>query len=86
MSIYFATLSFLVFLHKLASDCTYLIWSRGKSAGSVRSLVTRQFNGSFVLFALHEDGTLRVWDLLHRYRVLNHSLSTERELEGRSFS
>ncbi|KAG0622512.1 hypothetical protein M758_3G102700 [Ceratodon purpureus] len=55
--------------------------SRGKSAGSVRSLVTRQSNGSFVLFALHEDGTLRLWDLLHRHRVLNHPLSSERELE-----
>lgn len=55
--------------------------SRGKSAGSVRSLVTRQLNGSFVLFALHEDGTLRLWDLLHRHRVLNHPLSSERELE-----
>ncbi|XP_024389835.1 nuclear pore complex protein NUP160 isoform X1 [Physcomitrium patens] len=55
--------------------------SRGKSAGSVRSLVARLVNGSFFLFALHEDGTLRLWDLLHRYRVLNHPLSTERELE-----
>ncbi|CAM6030468.1 unnamed protein product [Sphagnum balticum] len=59
---------------------------RGKNAGPVKSLVVRSMNGSTGLFAFLEDGTLRVWDLLNRHRLLNCSLSSLPELEGRSLS
>jgi hypothetical protein len=39
-------------------------------------------NGATGLFAFLEDGTLRVWDLLNRHRLLNCSLSSLLELEG----
>jgi hypothetical protein len=76
---------FVIVILCLAYMC---LWSpsRGKNAGPVKSLVVRSMNGSTVLFAFLEDGTLRVWDLLTRHRLLNYSLSSLLELEGRSLS
>lgn len=56
--------------------------SRGKSATPVRSLITRDINGSSVVFVLHEDGTLRLWDILHRSRLLNYFLPSTPEFAG----
>lgn len=58
------------------------LWSRGKSATPVRSLITRQINGSSVVFVLHEDGTLRLWDILNRSRLLNYFLPSTPEFAG----
>jgi hypothetical protein len=72
---------FVIVILCLAYMC---LWSpsRGKNAGPVKSLVVRSMNGSTGLFAFLEDGTLRVWDLLNRHRLLNCSLSSLLELEG----
>eukprot|EP01018_Ginkgo_biloba_P012784 Gb_36286 [translate_table: standard] len=55
--------------------------ARGKTSGAIRSLVTSEAYGKRLLFALHCDGSLRLWDLVDRCRVLNHCLASP-ELTG----
>lgn len=48
---------------------------RGRTVGAVQDLVLVEVHGKKLLFALHVDGSLRVWDLLSRIRILNHTIS-----------
>ncbi|CAA7392045.1 unnamed protein product [Spirodela intermedia] len=46
--------------------------SRGRSICSVKDLTVSQLVSRKLVFVLHSDGTLRVWDLLNHSKVLNH--------------
>lgn len=48
--------------------------ARVKSAGPLQSLNMQLHKGRVLLFALHEDGTFRLWDLYDRSRLLNFNL------------
>lgn len=50
--------------------------ARGKTASEIRSLVTSDACGKRLLFALHGDGNLRIWDLVDRCRIFSHCLSS----------
>lgn len=50
--------------------------ARVKSAGPLQSLIMQLHKEKTLLFALHEDGTFRLWDLDDRSRLLNFSLYT----------
>ncbi|XP_020527451.1 nuclear pore complex protein NUP160 isoform X1 [Amborella trichopoda] len=54
---------------------------RGRRAGPVQSQVVADIYGRNLLFVLHTDGSLRVWDLIDRVKLLSHNLSLV-ELEG----
>ncbi|XP_057863623.2 nuclear pore complex protein NUP160 isoform X2 [Cryptomeria japonica] len=55
--------------------------SRGKTIGMIRSLVTSETHGKRLLFALHDDGNLRIWDLASRSRIFSHCLGSS-DLSG----
>lgn len=42
----------------------------------VQDLVISEFHGKRFVFALHLDGTLRVWDLACNSRVFSHTMGT----------
>lgn len=73
------------FMHELRDDVgigrLWSLVSRGKNAGPVQGLVISEYLGRNMLFAIHEDGYLRVWDLLTQSRILSHTISSE-ELTG----
>lgn len=48
---------------------------RVKPAGAVQDLVMRDVHGKKLVFALHSDGLLRVWDLFLHSRILSHTLN-----------
>ncbi|KAI3923172.1 hypothetical protein MKW92_020270 [Papaver armeniacum] len=49
--------------------------SRGRAVGPVQDMVISDVQGRSLIFALHADKTLRVWDLLGHTKVLHHTLS-----------
>ncbi|KAM3290886.1 nuclear pore complex protein isoform X2 [Capsicum chacoense] len=51
------------------------VLSRGRSIAAVHDLVISEFHQKKLLFVLHSDGSLRVWDLSNRSRIFSHSLS-----------
>ncbi|XP_042506201.1 nuclear pore complex protein NUP160 [Macadamia integrifolia] len=54
------------------------IWglmSRVRSTGAVQDLIISEVHGRKLLFVLHSDGSLRVWDLLSRVRLFNHTIT-----------
>lgn len=51
------------------------VLSRGRSNAAVQDLVISEFHQKKLLFVLHSDGNLRVWDLSNRSRIFSHSLS-----------
>ncbi|KAJ0985190.1 hypothetical protein J5N97_003546 [Dioscorea zingiberensis] len=57
------------------------LMSRGKVTGSVLDMVISQAWGKTLLFVVHSDGVLRIWDLVSHTRVLNHNISSH-ELAG----
>lgn len=57
------------------------IMSRAKVVGAVQDMLISQVCGRKLLFTLHLDGCLCVWDLASHARVLNHNISL-RELTG----
>lgn len=48
--------------------------SRGKMVGTVQDLVISELYGKKFVFALHLDGTLRIWDLASLSRVFSHNM------------
>lgn len=42
--------------------------------GTVQDLVISELHGKKYVFALHLDGTLRVWDLASHSRVFSHNM------------
>ncbi|MCD9560935.1 hypothetical protein HAX54_019798 [Datura stramonium] len=67
------------FVQELRDDAVLgRLWgvlSRGRSIAAVRDLVILDFHQKKLLFVLHSDGSLRVWDLSNRSRIFSHSLS-----------
>ncbi|MQL92399.1 hypothetical protein Taro_025019 [Colocasia esculenta] len=55
--------------------------SRGRTVAMVKDLLISQVCGRKLIFALHLDGTLRVWDLMNHTKVLNHNTIVQ-ELTG----
>ncbi|CAN4108263.1 unnamed protein product [Withania somnifera] len=51
------------------------VLSRGRSIAAVQDLTVSEFHQKKLLFVLHSDGSLRVWDLSNRSRIFTHSLS-----------
>ncbi|XP_057530266.1 nuclear pore complex protein NUP160 isoform X4 [Amaranthus tricolor] len=52
------------------------LMSRSRLSGSVSDLVVSDINGRKVVFVLHSDGTLRVWDVLRHGKLFGQSLSS----------
>ncbi|XP_043806897.1 nuclear pore complex protein NUP160 isoform X2 [Manihot esculenta] len=58
--------------------------SRGRMLGSMQDLVIQRLHGLKLLFGLHSDGTLQVWDLSYRAKLLSHTMSIPNS-EGATF-
>ncbi|KAK1571816.1 hypothetical protein Q3G72_023439 [Acer saccharum] len=73
------------FVHQLRDDSGigrfWGLMSRGKMAGAVKDLVISEVHGKKLLFVLHSDLTLRVWDLSSRTRIFSHTMASP-TLEG----
>ena len=54
---------------------------RTKSLGSVQDIDTATVNERELLFALHMDGSLRVWDISSHTKLLNYSVHSN-DFEG----
>ncbi|GAB4847402.1 hypothetical protein Ancab_026460 [Ancistrocladus abbreviatus] len=67
------------FMHELRDEATFSrLWgfmSRARTAGSVKDVVMSDVQGRKVVFVLHSDGTLRVWDLLGHGKIFSHSVN-----------
>ncbi|KAJ9153482.1 hypothetical protein P3X46_026915 [Hevea brasiliensis] len=67
------------FVYELRNDLGISrLWgfvSRVQMLGSVQDLVIQQLHGLKLLFGLHSDGTLQVWDLSYRGKILSHTMS-----------
>jgi nuclear pore complex protein Nup160 len=66
------------FVHELRDEAGIgRLWgliSRGKMVGTVQDLVISELYGKKFVFALHLDGTLRIWDLVSHSRVFSHNM------------
>ncbi|WCJ32291.1 SUPPRESSOR OF AUXIN RESISTANCE1 [Euphorbia peplus] len=49
--------------------------SRGRMIGAAQDLVIHEMHGQKVLFGLHSDGVLRVWDLSYCSKILSHAIN-----------
>jgi len=52
--------------------------------GAVQDLVISEAHGLKLLFVLHSDGMLRVWNLSFRSKILSHALGIPNS-EGNSY-
>lgn len=48
---------------------------RGRAVAAVQDLMIAEVHGRKLVFVLHSDGTLRVWDLLSGTRILSHTFA-----------
>ncbi|XP_058763135.1 nuclear pore complex protein NUP160-like isoform X2 [Vicia villosa] len=66
------------FVHELRDEAGIgRLWgliSRGKMVGTVQDLVISELYERKFVFALHLDGTLRIWDLASLSRVFSHNM------------
>ncbi|POO04174.1 Guanine nucleotide-binding protein, beta subunit [Trema orientale] len=66
-------------MHELRDDSGFgRLWgfvSRGRTVEAVQDLVVAKVYGKQLLFVLHSDGTLRVWDLSCRIKVFSHNMN-----------
>ncbi|GMY33051.1 nuclear pore complex protein NUP160 isoform X1 [Fagus crenata] len=73
------------FVHELRDDSGMgRLWgfmSRGRIVGPVQDLVMYEVHGKQLLFVLHSDGILRVWDSISHSRIFSHTMSIP-ELAG----
>ncbi|KAF6139257.1 hypothetical protein GIB67_021467 [Kingdonia uniflora] len=69
------------FIHELRDDAgigrLWGLMARGRTARPVRGLVISEVCGRKLLFALHEDGSLCVWDLLSHTKVFDHTIKDD---------
>ncbi|KAI8023992.1 Nuclear pore complex protein NUP160 [Camellia lanceoleosa] len=66
------------FVHELRDDAGFgRLWSlmSRRTIGAVQDLVVSEVYGKKLLFVLHFDGTLRVWDFLSRSRIFSNTMS-----------
>lgn len=68
--VHYLTIVHYLTMIKRVHDVRYLM-CRGKVVGAAQSLVVSEINRRKLLFVLHVDGNLRVWDLHGRVKVLN---------------
>ncbi|KAI4300319.1 hypothetical protein L6164_033710 [Bauhinia variegata] len=77
------------FVHELRDEAgisrLWGLMSRGKMVSSVQDLVISELHGTKLVFVLHLDGTIRVWDLASSSRVFSHTLGIA-EMAGATFS
>ncbi|XP_068656473.1 nuclear pore complex protein NUP160 isoform X2 [Aristolochia californica] len=77
------------FVHDLQDDAGMgRLWglvTRGKVVSPVQDLVVSEIQGRKLLFVIHRDGCLRVWDLLSRVRLFSQNTSLP-EFPGCTFS
>ncbi|KAF7127679.1 hypothetical protein RHSIM_Rhsim11G0112000 [Rhododendron simsii] len=60
------------FVHELRDDAGFgRLWGlmSRTSVGAVQDLVISELHGEKLLYVLHSDGTIRVWDILSRTRI-----------------
>ncbi|XP_059445417.1 nuclear pore complex protein NUP160 isoform X2 [Corylus avellana] len=73
------------FVHELRDDSgigrLWGIISRGRIVGAVQDLLVCEVHGKQLLFVLHSDGILRVWDCTNYGRIFSHTMSSP-ELAG----
>lgn len=50
------------------------MWCR-RSVGAVQDLVISELHGEKLLYVLHSDGTIRVWDISSRTRIFSHTMN-----------
>lgn len=76
------------FVHELRDEAGIgRLWgliSRGNFVGTVQDLVISEFCGKKFVFALHLDGTLRIWDLASHSKVFSHNMGVM-AMSGASF-
>ncbi|KAL8109546.1 nuclear pore complex protein NUP160 isoform X2 [Apium graveolens] len=67
------------FMREMRDDAGFSrLWglvSRGRTIASVQSLVIAKVHGGELVFVLHSNGALFVWDLLSCGRIFNHNFS-----------
>lgn len=66
------------FVYELRDDAGFgRLWSlmSRRSVGAVQDMVMTELHGRNLLFVLHSDGALRVWDLISRCRIFCSNLS-----------
>ncbi|KAG6727322.1 hypothetical protein I3842_02G124200 [Carya illinoinensis] len=67
------------FVHELQDDSgigrLWGIISRGRSVGAVQDLFIYEVHGKQLLFVLHSDGILRVWDCKSYSKIFSHTMS-----------
>lgn len=77
------------FVNELRDDSGFgRLWgfmSRGRMVGAVQDLVISEVHGLKLLFVLHSDGMLRVWNLSFRSKILSHALGIPNS-EGVTFA
>ncbi|KAD4179671.1 hypothetical protein E3N88_28262 [Mikania micrantha] len=67
------------FLHELRDDSSFgRLWSMmsRRTVASVKDLVCLEIHGRKLLFVLHLDGVLQVWDLLRCSKLLSYTMNT----------
>ncbi|KAE8022771.1 hypothetical protein FH972_008545 [Carpinus fangiana] len=76
------------FVHELRDDSgigrLWGIISRGRIVAAVQDLLICEVHGKQLLFVLHSDGILRVWDCTNYSRIFSHTM-TSPELAGATF-
>nr|DAD37335.1 TPA_asm: hypothetical protein HUJ06_007976 [Nelumbo nucifera] len=67
------------FMHELRDDVgigrLWGLMARGRTVGAVLDLAVLEVHGNKLIFVLHVDGNLRVWDLLSYTRILRTTIS-----------
>ncbi|PSS21659.1 Nuclear pore complex protein [Actinidia chinensis var. chinensis] len=75
------------FVHELRDDAGFgRLWGlmSRRSISAVHDLVLSELHGKKLLFVLHSDGTLRVWDFMSRSRIFINTTSIQ-TLAGATF-
>ncbi|XP_024959556.1 nuclear pore complex protein NUP160 isoform X1 [Cynara cardunculus var. scolymus] len=76
------------FLHELRDDSSFgRLWNlmSRKTIAAVKGLLCLEIQGKKLIFVLHLDGVLRVWDLLSCSRLLSYTMNAS-TLEGTTFT
>ncbi|XP_015689514.1 nuclear pore complex protein NUP160 [Oryza brachyantha] len=73
------------FLNELRDDAgigrLWTLVSRTKAVGPVQDIVTATVNERELLFVLHLDGSLRIWDILNHTKLLSYNVHSN-DIEG----
>ncbi|KAF5180787.1 Nuclear pore complex protein [Thalictrum thalictroides] len=68
------------FMHELRDDVgigrLWGLMGRGRTVAPVQDIVIAELHGRKVIFVVHVDGSLRIWDLLSHTKLLSHTISS----------